>query len=305
LSIVTLTLGRIVTVAAITAANTARTKLLFDTEWREFKAPIVGVWIAICALVLYAIVVKAIIALRVIDTGDTAHCAVVRLKTECRRCYTAAIVCDVAFYAGLTDTLARIIPAMLIGIARDARVTRIANDADRCLRRTPVICAQATRLTCPCNTGWKVCINTVAITEACRAGDPAVTKRRIPAAASMAVDITEGALAAHTLASPNLITISVSNTANALAPIGYADRRRPAASGVIAWIARGTDGIDALLAVTIAIAETRHALTAVGHTDGGITTAAGVIICPIAELALLTDTLQTVTVAVVLTANTA
>jgi hypothetical protein len=84
-----------------------------------------------------------------------------------------------------------------------------------------------------------------------------------------------------------------------------ANRRRPAASGVIAWIAGGTDGIDALLAVTIAIAETRHALTAVGHTDGGITTAAGVIICPIAELALLTDTLQTVTVAVVLTANTA
>jgi hypothetical protein len=95
----------------------------------------------------------------------------------------------------------------------------------------------------------------------------------------------------HTLASPNLITISVSNTANALAPIGDADWRRPTASGVIAWIAGGTDGIDALLAVTIAIAETSHALTAVGYTDGGIPTAAGVIICPIADLALLTNTL--------------
>jgi hypothetical protein len=302
-----LTLGRIVTVAAITAANTARTKLLFDTEWREFKAPIVGVWIAICALVLYAIVVKAIIALRVIDTGDTAHCAVVRLKTECRRCYTAAIVCDVAFYAGLTDTLARIIPAMLIGIARDARVTRIANDADRCLRRTPVICAQATRLTCPCNTGWKVCINTVAITEACRAGDPAVTKRRIPAAASMAVDITEGALAAHTLADAWINTVLVGDAAytrRSVDPV-LANRRRPAASGVIAWIAGGTDGIDALLAVTIAIAETSHALTTVGYTDGGLTTATGVVIGSMADLALLTNTLQAVAVAVVLTSHTA
>ena len=107
----------------------------------------------------------------------------------------------------------------------------------------------------------------------------------------MAVDITEGALAAHTLASPNLITISVSNTANALAPIGDAEGRRPAASGVIRHIARRTDGIDALLAITIAIAETSHALTAVGYTDGGIPAAAGIIICPIADLALLTNTL--------------
>jgi hypothetical protein len=114
LSIVTLTLARIVTVAVITTANTARTKLLFNTEGSEFKAPIVGVWVAICALILYAIVVKAIIALRVIDTGDTAHCAVVRLKTECRGCYTAAIVCDVAFYAGLMDTLIPITVAVLI-----------------------------------------------------------------------------------------------------------------------------------------------------------------------------------------------
>ena len=112
--IVTLTLGRIVTVAAITAADTAHAKLLFNTEGRKLKAPIVGAGITVCALVSYAVVVKAIIALRVIDTGDTAHCAVVRLKAECRRCHTAAIVCDVAVYAGLTDTLARIIPAMLI-----------------------------------------------------------------------------------------------------------------------------------------------------------------------------------------------
>ena len=87
------------------------------------------------------------------------------------------------------------------------------------------------------------------------------------------------------------MTISVSNTADALTPIGDADWRRPAASGVIAWIARGTDGIHALLAVTIAIAETRHALTAVGYTDGGTTTATGVIIGSIADLALLSDTL--------------
>ena len=112
-------------------------------------------------------------------------------------------------------------------------------------------------------------------------------------------------MSAHTLASPNLITISVPKTADALAPIGDADWRRPAASGVIAWIAGGTDGIDALLAVTIAIAETRHALTTVGHTDGGIPAATGVIICSMADLALLTNTLKAVAVAIVLAPHTA
>ena len=114
MAIIALVLAQLVTVAAITATDTARTKLLLNTEGREFKAPIVGVWIAICALVLYAIVVKAIIALLVIDTRNTAHCAVLSLKTECRGCYTTAIVCNVAFYAGLTDTLISIAVAVLI-----------------------------------------------------------------------------------------------------------------------------------------------------------------------------------------------
>ena len=92
LAIVTLALIGVVTITAISAANTAHPKLLLNAERRKFKTAIVGVRIAIGALIAHAVAIEAIVTLFIARTSNTAHVTVFSLKTECRGCLAAAIV---------------------------------------------------------------------------------------------------------------------------------------------------------------------------------------------------------------------
>lgn len=95
LAIVTLALIWVVTITVISAANTAHPKLLFNAVGRKFKAPIVGVRIAIAALIAHAIAIEAIVTLFIARTGNTADFAILCLKAECRGCFAAAIICHI------------------------------------------------------------------------------------------------------------------------------------------------------------------------------------------------------------------
>ena len=114
LAIVTLALIGVVTIGTISAANTAHPKLLFNAVGRKLKAPIVGVWIAIGALIAHAIAIEAIVTLFIARTGNTADVAIFSLKTKCRRRFAATIVSHITGNADLVHTLWCIASALFI-----------------------------------------------------------------------------------------------------------------------------------------------------------------------------------------------
>jgi len=91
LAAITLALGRVITIAAVLAADAIDAEFLLDAEGRTGEAAIMGIRITHAAAATDTEGIKAI-ALIVVQTGDAFHATVGCLRTERSRSIAAGVI---------------------------------------------------------------------------------------------------------------------------------------------------------------------------------------------------------------------
>ena len=102
---------------------------MFETEGRKFKAALMGLWVALHAVVIDTEAIKAV-ALVVINTPHTLRCAVYILDAERRFIGTACVVFGITGDTGIIDTLAVITLALSVVSTGDTLIAILTGHTD-------------------------------------------------------------------------------------------------------------------------------------------------------------------------------